>query len=98
MPTYLYECDTHGEFEEYHSITTKLEDCPQCQKENLPSKNLKRLISGGSGRGIVELTGHELTAKTKEDVRKMKHRAATDVNYHANIVGESKFNKMVGGK
>ena len=34
MPTYLYLCPEHGEFEEYHSISFKLEKCPLCEKEN----------------------------------------------------------------
>jgi len=57
MPTYTYKCDTHGEFEEFHSITEQLEVCPICQKEKSehPCK-VTRLISGGttfvlSGRG-----------------------------------------------
>jgi putative FmdB family regulatory protein len=50
MPTYLYECPVHGEFEHQHSITDKLEVCPACQAEakEEPSK-VKRLICGGTG-------------------------------------------------
>ena len=44
MPTYEYECPTHGEFEETHSINTKLEHCPQC-KEAGTDQTVKRLIS-----------------------------------------------------
>lgn len=49
MPTYTYKCEVHGEFEEEHSITIKLDICPICQKEH--SKNprkVERLISGGN--------------------------------------------------
>jgi len=49
MPTYLYECPVHGEFEHYHSISETLEECPLCQKDNAPAQKVKRLISGGSG-------------------------------------------------
>jgi putative FmdB family regulatory protein len=50
MPTYLYECPTHGEFEYQHSITTELEFCPKCQEENRPiAQKVKRLIAGGTG-------------------------------------------------
>lgn len=53
MPTYLYSCEVHGEFEHQHSIKDLLEDCPICQKESqVNSKEVckvKRLISGGSG-------------------------------------------------
>jgi putative FmdB family regulatory protein len=49
MPTYLYECSVHGEFEETHSITIQLEDCPKCKEAGLEPKKLTRLISGGGG-------------------------------------------------
>lgn len=55
MPTYLYECPVHGEFEHQHSISEKLEDCPQCESElkdklDAPAPcKVKRLISGGTG-------------------------------------------------
>lgn len=52
MPTYLYECPVHGEFEHSHSINEQLEDCPICQSEVQNNKEpckVKRLISGGTG-------------------------------------------------
>ena len=49
MPTYSYSCEKHGEFEAEHSITTQLEECPQCKEEGSKSSPLKRLISGGTG-------------------------------------------------
>lgn len=59
MPTYLYECPVHGEFEHQHSITEQLEDCPKCQESADASDSssgiqikickVKRLISGGTG-------------------------------------------------
>ena len=49
MPTYTYFCEVHGEFEEIHSITTQLEECPKCKEENLEPQKVKRLISGGGG-------------------------------------------------
>lgn len=33
MPTYLYECPIHGEFEHQHSINEELKFCPKCQDE-----------------------------------------------------------------
>ena len=49
MPTYTYHCPEHGEFEEFHSITEQLEECPLCQKEHLdPPHKVTRLISGGT--------------------------------------------------
>lgn len=50
MPTYLYECPEHGEFEHQHSIKDELEFCPKCQEEKHTSPHrVKRLISGGGG-------------------------------------------------
>lgn len=57
MPTYTYRCPTHGEFDEFHSITEQLEECPMCQKENSDNhQKVERLIAGGTtfvlnGRG-----------------------------------------------
>lgn len=49
MPTYTYYCEKHGEFEEVHSITTQLEECPKCKEEGIESQKPNRLISGGGG-------------------------------------------------
>lgn len=50
MPTYLYECPTHGEFEHQHSIKEELEFCPKCQEAKAAEpQKVKRLISGGTG-------------------------------------------------
>jgi putative FmdB family regulatory protein len=49
MPTYLYECPIHGEFEHQHSMTETLEICPKCQAENQPNPSkVKRLIASGT--------------------------------------------------
>lgn len=53
MPTYLYECEVHGEFEEIHSITQELEECPQCKEEGLPVVKPKRLIARGTNFILV---------------------------------------------
>lgn len=45
MPTYLYHCEKHGEFEQEHSISHVLKECPLCQKENLQSEPPRRLIN-----------------------------------------------------
>ena len=49
MPTYLYECSVHGEFEHQHSIKEELEFCPQCESAKLAPQKVKRLIAGGTG-------------------------------------------------
>ena len=48
MPTYLYECEMHGEFEAMHSISEQLTVCPKCKENGLTNKSLKRLIASGS--------------------------------------------------
>lgn len=48
MPTYIYECEEHGEFEEYHKITEKLEFCPKCKTEHNIDKPVKRLIASST--------------------------------------------------
>jgi len=47
MPTYTYHCPVHKEFEEVHSITQQLEECPKCKEEGLEPKKVTRLISTG---------------------------------------------------
>lgn len=49
MPTYTYFCEEHKEFEEFHSITEELEECPKCKAEGKTSEKPKRLISVGGG-------------------------------------------------
>lgn len=92
MPTYLYECPVHGEFEEFHSMSIKLEHCPTCEKENVTSE-VKRLICGTS-KGVVELYGNDLVAKTKEDIKKMKSDMHKSEKIYSNMLGEDKYQKM----
>lgn len=92
MPTYEYECPVHGEFEEIHSINTKLEHCPQCKEEG-KEQAVKRLISLG-GKGVVELSGQELINKIKGDVTQLKKDAAKSDKVYANLLGESKYHDL----
>lgn len=48
MPTYTYYCEVHGEFENFHSINDKLEECPKCKEEGLSPQKVERLISSGT--------------------------------------------------
>jgi len=94
MPTYIHVCteeDCGYEWEDFYSIMDEPPKiCPKCEKESA-----KRLISGGSGKGIVCLTGHELTAKLKTDAEKMKKECATNESYLANFIGEEKYQNNV---
>lgn len=92
MPTYEYECPEHGIFQEFHSITIKLENCPQC-KELGKEQPINRLISLG-GKGVVELYGNELVDKIKGDAQKIKQEAATNENVYANLLGEEKYQNL----
>lgn len=94
MPTYLYLCEIHGEFEEEHSIKITLEDCSKCKADGLIPQKLKPLISGGSGRGIVELYGNDLITKCKEDAQKLKKDMHKSANTYANMLGETRYNDL----
>lgn len=92
MPTYLYECSEHGEFEEYHSVNIKLEKCPHCEKDGKDTE-VKRLICGTT-RGVVELTGQDLVDSIKADVKRIKKEANADANKYANLIGEQRYNDI----
>ena len=91
MPTYCHICTDCGyEWEDEYSIK---EDppkfCPECKKETA-----KRLISGGSGKGIVQLTGFELKAKIKEDARKITRDSAKKEKLLSNLVGNDRYQEI----
>jgi hypothetical protein len=94
MPTYefLHDLeDCQHEWEEVLSI--KAPDpmcCPKCGKEG----NIVRLISGGSGRGIIDLQGQELIDKCKSDAQKIKKEAAKDEKVYANLLGEERYQAL----
>ncbi|HEY5267984.1 MAG TPA: zinc ribbon domain-containing protein [Candidatus Saccharimonadales bacterium] len=92
MPTYEYECPTHGVFEEYHSMSVKLTHCEKCKATGV-EQEIKRLISLGS-RGVVELYGQDLVDKLKGDVQKLKGEAAKDEKVYSNLLGEDKYQAM----
>lgn len=92
MPTYLYECSIHGEFEEYHSMSLKLEHCPHCEKENVVSE-VKRLINSTSV-GVVELTGQELIDKVKADTQKLKKDMGKSEKIYSNMLGDAQYQKL----
>jgi putative FmdB family regulatory protein len=94
MLTYEYCCtnkDCENEWEYEAEINDPvLTICPKCNQETA-----KRLISGGSGRGIVEYTGQELLQKNKEGLDKLRKKVYTDENTYANMVGEGKYQSTV---
>jgi hypothetical protein len=98
MPHYEYRCQPQNkEFEEFHSIMIKLEHCPLCKEAGLPDHAPDRLISGGSGRGIVELTGDDLVKKTKEDAAAFKKEVYSNEYQYASVIGESRYQEIQKG-
>jgi hypothetical protein len=94
MPTYIYCCQRHGEFEEFHSITIKLEDCPKCIEEGTsPPEKVQRLINSMT-KGVVQLEGNDLVAFVKESAKNEQREAASNEKKYANLLGEQKYNDM----
>jgi len=92
MPTYLYACCEHGEFEEMHSITIVLEHCPKCKEEGKETP-VKRLIASATP-GTMELTGQELSDKVKSDIKQLKKDMHKSEALYANMLGNDKYEKM----
>lgn len=95
MPTYEFKCQAEvegkecaHEWEEFLSIKAPdPEECPKCKVKG----KVLRLISGGSGRGKVELTGQDLVDSIKADAQKIKQQAAKDEKVYANLLGEERY-------
>ncbi len=100
MPTYEFKCqaetETEGqecghEWEEFLSIKAPdPEECPKCHAKG----KVLRLISGGSGRGKVELYGQELVDSIKADAQKTKQEAAKDEKVYANLLGDDRYHQL----
>lgn len=92
MPTYEFQCqECKHEWEDFMSIKAPdPEECPSCK---VKGKTL-RLISGGSGKGTVELTGQELADKLKDDTRKLKEEAHKSEKVYANLLGDDKYHAL----
>jgi len=93
MPTYEHTChnpECKNEWEDIYSIKTDPPKvCPKCNQETA-----QRVISGGSGKGIVNLTGQDLTDKLKSDASQIQREAARDEKKYANLLGESRYSEM----
>jgi hypothetical protein len=98
MPDYTYIClkevNGHGEFEASHSIRdeAKLIECPQCKEEGF-STPVKRLISS-TGKGVVELSGAEYSAKLKQDAENYKREVYSSEKHYASVLGEGNMQKV----
>lgn len=89
MPTYEHICrNCQHEWEDIYSIRQDPPTvCPACNTEG----QVQRLVSGGAGKGIVEVTGHELKAKLKAEGQELKKSAMKSETVLANLIGESKY-------
>lgn len=92
MPTYEHLClHCDHEWDAFYSIKADPPTvCPACETEG----QVKRLVSGGSGKGIVILTGHEMTTSLKSQGRKMAQEMARNENLRANFVGEEVYHQQ----
>lgn len=94
MPTYEHKCMVEScghEWDAFYSIKADPPTvCPACETEG----QVKRLVSGGSGKGIVILTGHEMTASLKSQGRRMAQEMARNENLRANFVGEEGYHQQ----
>ena len=90
MVTYEHICKgCQHEWEESYSIKADPPTtCPECKIEG----GVERLISGGYSIKM-EMNDAELREDVVKGAAEMKRRAAIDINYRANLVGESKFHQ-----
>lgn len=91
MPTYEHRCEKcKHEWEDFYSIKADPPDiCPECKTKG----KVVRLISGGSGRGIVELSGGELKQHLISEGKKLKESANKSEKVRANLEGEASYHK-----
>jgi putative FmdB family regulatory protein len=93
MPTYSHVCENQkclNEWEDFYSIIKDPPtQCPKCLQETA-----KRVIDGGVDKGIVRLTGNELTEKVKADAKQLERDASKSERVYSNILGEAKYHQL----
>jgi hypothetical protein len=83
--------DCKHEWEMELSITAPDPDtCPACGGK----ENIVRLISGGSGKGKVELYGQDLVDWVKAEAKREVKEASRDANKYANMLGEDRYHQI----
>ena len=94
MPTYLFSCEENPEnpieYEEFHQTFRNEVECKICKEAGKPNHQPKRLINSQTP-GKVELTGHDLVAKTKEDTIAFKKQVQGSEKHYANVLGEGNY-------
>ncbi len=93
MTTYEHLCKACGyEWDEVYGMTVDPPTlCPECGVDG----KVKRLVSGGSGKGIMRRSVGEIKANVASETRALKERARTDENFRANLVGEENYHQRV---
>ena len=76
MPQYCYKCaECEHEFEEWHSIKEKLEDCPQCKKTKslfrVPFFNITSRVLDNLPAKVGSIVNKHIE-EAKEDIKKEK--------------------------
>ena len=94
MPTYEFVHDIEEckhEWEDFRSIKAlDPTHCPKCGVEG----NIIHLVSGGSGKGVVELYGDELISKCKADGKKIAQEASKDEKKYSKLLVEDKYQAL----
>ena len=91
MPTYTHKCKNCGHrWDEFYSMNDDPPTlCPSCGKDG----DVMRVITGGSGPGIMSLKGGDLRSKIMSDAAEMRKRAVTDEKFRANLYGEEAYHR-----
>jgi putative FmdB family regulatory protein len=94
MPTYEFRHDPQEckhEWEEFLSMSApNPTHCPKCGAEG----NITKLISGGSGKGIVELSGQDLVDSVKSGAKQLGRDAMRNENTYANLLGNDRYESL----
>lgn len=92
MPTYTHLCKKcKHEWEDFYSIKDPVPDtCPKCKNKG----DVQRLISGGSGKGIVTLYGQDLKDHVKSEANRFKKAAYKNETAYADLLGHDKYQNL----
>ena len=93
MPTYLYWCEKHNEFEDFHSMSSIHKECPKCKEEGVEPGQFHQLINCTT-KGSVELTGQEAVDKMRSDSKKLDKDIHSNEKLYASVLGEAKYEQM----
>ncbi|MEJ6949672.1 FmdB family zinc ribbon protein [Natronospora cellulosivora (SeqCode)] len=90
MPTYLYECENCGRFEEFQKITEdSLETCPKCNASVKRIIGAPGIIFKGSGFYSTDAKSSSNTINAKDT----KNKSNDDVKAKSEVKKDKKDNK-----